>query len=166
MVGASVEQLGRYPVRDLEAGLGQAPGKVAAVDPDVVLLSEGDHAAERGDDRGILVGGHAWAVGNEDECEAPWGENPVQLAHRGTVVRDVLEDVTAEDQVERGVAQFHVGDVEAEIRGGVQIGGDALDGRQAGEDGIEERLGGEVEEAPSGELSAREQHCDRPVSGM
>jgi hypothetical protein len=37
----------------------------------------------------------------------------VQLPHCGSVVGDVLEHVTAEDQVEGGFGKVHVGDVEA-----------------------------------------------------
>jgi hypothetical protein len=45
--GLTVEELGRRPVLDLEAGAAQAIGEVDAVDADVVLLAEGDHSVER-----------------------------------------------------------------------------------------------------------------------
>ena len=62
-----VEEFGRRPVLDVEAGCPEAVGEVVAVDPDVILLAEGDHPVERLGDRRVLVGGPVRAVGREDE---------------------------------------------------------------------------------------------------
>ncbi len=126
-----IEQLGRGAVLDLEAGLAQPIRQVVAVDAHMVLLAEGDHPVERRGDRGVLVGRHAGPVGDQHERSAAVDQHPAQLAHRGAVVGDVLEHVAAEDQVERGVREVHVRDVEPEVGRRVQVGRDALD-RPAG----------------------------------
>jgi hypothetical protein len=48
----------------------------------------------------------------------------------------------------------------------VEVGGDALDAWEPSEDRIEQRLGGEVEEAAAGHIAAGDQQRDRAVAGM
>jgi hypothetical protein len=90
----------------------------------------------------------------------------VELRNGGAVVRDVLEHVAAEDQLEGAVGQFHAGDVETQVGGGVEVGGDALDCRQPVEDRIEEGLGGEVENPPAAHVAPGEKQRDRAVPGV
>ena len=90
----------------------------------------------------------------------------MELRNGGAVVRDVLEHVAAEDQLEGSVGQFDAGDVETQVGGGVEVGGDALDCRQPVEDRIEEGLGGEVENPPATHVAPGEKQRDRAVPGV
>jgi len=132
----------------------------------VVLLAERDHPVERLGDRGVLVGGAVGPIRSENEGEAAGREHPVKLRHRGPIVRDVLEHVAAEDQFEGAVGQVHFGDVESQVGWDVEVGGDALDRCQPGEYGIEEGLGGEVEESPARHVAPGEEQSDRTVARM
>ena len=119
-------------VLDLEAGLAQPVRQVVAVDPDVVLLAEGDHPVERRGDRGVLVGRDAGPVGDQDERQAAVEPAPgaARASRRGRPGRARARGCRGSGRTSRP-GRSMLGDVEPEVGGRVQVGGDALD-RSAG----------------------------------
>jgi hypothetical protein len=99
---------------DTESGTPKAISDVRAVPPDVISLSE-DTKSLIGIKDGRIFERHIPRHGDDDQSPAVGGENAVQLEHRPSVIGDVLEDMAADDDIERLVGELDVGHIQSQV---------------------------------------------------
>src|ERR1019366_7630591 len=138
----------------LKPGLGQSVGEVETVVADVVVRAEMRPTLGGSGDGGVLVGGGAGGVDRDRQQSQPAGfQQPEQLPHRGAVVRNMLQHVVGQHEIEGGARQFRAGDVDLMGDAGLeQIGG--LVQRIAAHPPHERFLRREMQDSLAGELVA------------
>jgi hypothetical protein len=114
----------------LKADLTKPLVVVLATDPDVIDLPENLKPIEGQDHAGILHRG-SWPDRHRQERNPARSQNPVNLGHGPSIVNDVLENMTGQNQVETGIVKTHRREV-------------GTNGRRIGEIDID------VDEAPDG----------------
>jgi hypothetical protein len=132
--------------RDGESGIPKTIGDIRAVPPDMITLPEDTKPLVRINNGRIferLVLRH----GNNDQRPAIGGEDAMQLLHRPSVVRHVLEDMAADDGVERLVRELDIGHIQVQIDiFSFEIGGSIAGTQTLAEDGLEAALGCKVQD--------------------
>ena len=132
--------------RDGESGIPKTIGDIRAVPPDMITLPEDTKPLIRVDNGRIferLVLRH----GNDDQRPAIGGEDAMQLLHRPSVIRHVLEDMAADDDVESLVRELDVGHIQVQIDiFPFEIGGSIAGTQTLAEERFETALGCKVKD--------------------
>lgn len=112
--------------------------------PDVVGLSKGCQASCRSGDGVIFVGFFSFK-GDEDQRPAVGLEDTGEFANGFAIVRDMLQNVAAEDDIEGVVRELDIGDVDFEVGGVEEIGAGIAGCKEFAKAGFEGFLGGEMQ---------------------